>query len=373
MKTILRLAICFTIIFLTYSCFSDKKLADSKIIVLPLSDTITIREGCIVYGLPRTIFTMVVEMEETIEKPGPYGRYAGDFLGLDDVILNENHYWTIEGISVKQHQELDPSEFYIIESSTLFQTNVLALKNEGLILDLNPGVNYSGQRKSGISYDDDIEHQTFDLGSDEYFTMQRDTAYKRVNLDSAFIRIPYIVEKKKKLPLEQLAEKAAKRLMEMRDGKHLILTGEANVFPQNEAAIKEMNRLEKEYTELFTGKTLKVKRIISYQVIPAKEMAGKPLTVFQFSDLTGPVSGANKNGKPVMVEFVPEHKTKDLTVISKIQPYSEQTQYDKLFYRVPDVVNLKISLGNEVLYNSRQLIYQFGQVISLPANFIIGK
>ena len=36
--------------------------------------------------------------------------------------------------------------------------------------------------------------------------------------------------------------------MELRDGKHMILTGETNLFPQDEAAINEMNRLEKEYT-----------------------------------------------------------------------------------------------------------------------------
>ena len=84
--------------------------------------------------------------------------------------------------------------------------------------------------------------------------------YKIVNVDTAFIRIPYLVEKKQKLTVDQLAEKAAIRLMELRDGKHLILTGETNVFPQNEAAINEINRLEKDYTELFTGKTLKDKR-----------------------------------------------------------------------------------------------------------------
>jgi hypothetical protein len=54
-----------------------------------------------------------------------------------------------------------------------------------------------------------------------------------------------------------------------------------------------------------------------------------------------------------------------------IQP--KEQVFDKIFYRVPDVVNLKISLGSEVLFSSRRLIYQFGEVIQLPANFIIGK
>jgi hypothetical protein len=217
------------------------------------------------------------------------------------------------------------------------------------------------------------QFQSFDLGSDEYYRLQRDTAYKRVNVDSTFIRIPYIVEKKKSLTIEQLAEKAAKRLMELRDGRHLILTGEATVFPQSDAPIKEINRLEKEYTELFTGKVIKESRTFTFQIIPVKEMTGKPVILFQYSDLTGPVTGANKGGKPVMIEFIPEQKTKDLILIPNPNVESEVQVYDKLFYRVPDVVNLKITSGADVLYNSRKLIYQFGQVIQLPANYIIGK
>ena len=53
-------------------------------------------------------------------------------------------------------------------------------------------------------------YYSFDLGSDEYFQLQRDTAYKRMSIDSTFARIPYIVEKKKKLTTDQLAERQRK-------------------------------------------------------------------------------------------------------------------------------------------------------------------
>ena len=373
MKQTIRLSIFLLIIFITAACSANKNLAGSKYVLRPLSDNVTLREGSVVYGLPRTVFTVSVEMERAIEIPGPYAKYAGDLLGLNKVIQNENEYWSIEGISVKTNEELDPSEFYVIESNTLFQTNVLALKKEGLIMDLNPGMFYSADNKTGINKSEINQFGSSDLGSDEYFQLQRDTAYKRITVDSSFIRIPYIVEKKKMLSVDQLAEKAARRLMEMRDGKHLILTGEATVFPQNEAAIIEMNRLEKEYTELFTGKTIKETRTFTCHIIPTKEMSGKQTILFQFSELTGPVSGSSKGGKSVIAEFIPEQITKDLTILNKTKSDPKASKYDKLFYRVPDVVNMKISLGSEVLFNSRRLIYQFGQVVQLPSNYIIGK
>jgi hypothetical protein len=373
MKTPTKLLI-YTIIILTVSsCSAGKNITGSKPSVVPLSDTVSITDGSIIYGLPRTVLTVRVEMERTLEIPGPYSRFAADFLGITDAISKENESWSITGVTVKSHEELDPSEYYVIKSTSFLQSNALTLRKEGLILDINPKLFYTSEKQT-VGDGQEYEQLRFaDLGSDEYYNLQSDTAYKRVNIDSTFIRIPYIVEKKKRLSSEQLAEKAAKRVMELRDGKHLILTGEANVFPQSDAAINEMNRLEKEYMELFSGKIIKENRSYSIQVIPEQGMEKKPFTLLQFSELTGPVTGSAKGGVAITAELVPEQKTKALTVINKSQPDQPNTTFDKLYYRVPDIVNLKINMGTEVLFSSRKLIYQFGETIQLPANFIIGK
>ena len=363
----------FLIAVIIASCSTGKKVVDSRPVVVPLSDTVSMTEGTIIYGLPRTVFTVRVDMERTLEIPGPYSRYASDFLGITDAIDKESEYWVITGITVNTHEELDPSEYYVIKSSSFLRSNALSLRNEGLILDINPRQFYVTEKQSAGDGQDFDQLRFADLGSDEYYNLQSDTAYKRVSIDSTFIRIPYIVEKKKRLSTEQMAEKAAKRIMELRDGKHLILTGEANVFPQSDAAINEMNRIEREYTELFAGKVIRENRSFSINLIPEPGMEKKPLTLFQFSELTGPVTGSAKGGTPITAELLPEQKTKALTVINKNQSDASGATFDKLFYRVPDVVNIKISMGNEVLFKSRKLIYQFGETIQLPANFIIGK
>jgi len=373
MNRILLLPLFIAIMLITSSCFLTRKTVKPVNRVTPLSDTVLLRDGSLVYALPRTIFTIRIEFEHTIDIPGPYASYAGELLGLDDVILNEEENWAVKSVSVNTHEEADPSEFYVIESNTLLQSNVLALKKEGLILDLNPESSAMSESIAGGKETDVNQFMTYDLGSDEYYRVQTDTVYRRVSVEQQFIRIPYIVEQKKKLSDAQLAERAAKRLMELRDGKFLILTGEANVFPQSEAPINEINRMEKELTELFTGKTYRDIRTFTYSILPDKVMAETPVPVFKFSEVTGPEKVTAENGIPVILELIPEKKTKDLSVITRTRTVQTIPVTDKLYYRIPDIVNIVIRMEDEQLYSSRKMIYQFGEVMQLPGNYIIGK
>lgn len=373
MKSLLKQFIVILLLLVTISCATNRNMSESKNVIIPLSGQMGIGEGSIVYSLPQTVLDIVVEAERIIEKPGPYAPYAEDLLGLKDVIKSESESWSIGRVVIKSHEEPDPSEFYVIEASSIFRTNVLSLKREGLILDLNPDIYKTFEERNSKIGPDLSNLRISDLGSDEYFQARNDTVYRLVSVDTAFIKIPYLVEKKKKLTIGELAEKAAVRLMEMRDGKHMILTGEATVFPQNEASINEMNRLEKEYTELFTGKTWRETRKFSYQVIPRKDPAGRKFILCRFSETTGPAAADDNSATPLALELSPEARTKDLTIITRKQGGSSTSKYDKLYYRVPDVVNLKITFGNETFKTSRQLIYQFGSVIRLPANYIIGN
>ena len=374
MRNSIKLASFVLIAMMSSSCAMNRNIGNSKYSVTPLSGQTAMAEGGLVYGLPLTVVDVEIEAERIIEKPGPYSRFAGDLLGLDNVIKSENEFWSITGINIRTHDELDPDQFYIIQAGSLFQTNLLDLKKSGLILDLNPGIYNSGNDNRQNDKDDLDRLNIYDLGSDEYFQEKRDTLYRVVSVDTAFVRIPYLVEKKRKLTVDELAERAAIRLMELRDGKHLILTGETNLFPQDNAAIEEMNRLEKEYTELFIGKTLKEKRIFRYQTIPGKDMAGRQVMICRFSEASGPAEPEEKSGSPVNIEFIPELKTKNLNMITTgAAGSSSSNNYDKLFYRVPEVVNIRITLGDKTLGRSRKLVYQLGEIVRLPANYIIGK
>ena len=351
-------------------CNPVKRSTGSSVSVSPLSDTTRLRNTTLVYALPLTVLTIRFECEQVIEVPGPYSKYAEEMLGLKNVILKEKESMSIKGVSIASQQEADPSEYYVINSNGIFMSNALALRREGLILDFSPE---QAEIKMNIGLYDRQEagrSGNFDLGSDEYFTAQTDTAFRRVSIDSTFIRIPYIVEKRKKLTADQLAERAARRLMELRDGKLLILTGEANVFPQSQPPIDEINNMEKELTELFTGKTFTRKLVFLHTFIPKAESSGKDVTLFHFSNTQGPSEKPVGVSIPVTIRVIAEQKTKDVTMLLSGEVNSSGPKTDKLYYRIPDMAEVRIYSGSKLLFNSRMSICQYGEVMQLPANYL---
>lgn len=355
-------------------CSTMRKGSDSDIVVLPLGGEVKVTEGSIVYALPLTVFEFDVIAEKTVSIPGPYAAFAEEMLGLDNVIREKQLNWTIGDISIHTTEELDPQKFYVIQGSTLMQTNLLALRRNGLVLDINPE-RYSDSHFSGDSDSPDHQGTVFtDMGADEYVSVRTDTAYKLIRADTVFVRIPYLVEKKKKLTLGEEAAEAAKKLLELREGRHMILTGETNIFPQDGAALKEINRLEREYTELFTGKSWTETKTYRVWFTPEPSMAGQKNILLRFSGTEGLLQPSATTGDPVFIELFPSDKTRELNlVVRPVTSEKEMSSTDRLYYRVPDVVDVRVSTNSEIICTARKLVYQFGNTVTLPENFIIGR
>ena len=254
------------------------------------------------------------------------------------------------------------------------RNNMLALRKSGLVLDINPDL-YGSATHSDLQGDPDYAGMLFpDRGAYEYVVTKTDTAYRLVKVDTAFIRVPYLVQKKKGMSLVEEAREAAGRLLELREGRHMILTGETNVFPQDGAALEEINRLEREYMALFAGKSFTETRHFRIWITPDQQMAGQKTTIFTFSETSGVNTSPDGPGEPVLMEIGPSGKTRDLNMV--MRPASMQKHAnpaDRVYYRVPDVAEINISLAGENLCTARRLIYQYGSLVALPANFIIGK
>lgn len=344
------------------------------ITVMPLGDEVKVTDGSLVYALPLTVFEIDIIAEKRVDIPGPYARYADEMIGLDNVVVSEKESWRLADVSLNTVEELDPSQFYVIQGTTLMQTNMLALRKSGLVLDINPD-RYHRTVSGNIHEDAALTGPLFpDRGAHEYASAKTDTAYRIVRADTAFIRVPYLVQKQEGMTVEEEAREAADRLLELREGRHMILTGETNIFPQDGAAINEINRLEREYTALFAGKSWTERRHYRIWITPEPEMANRMTTIFTFSELTGISTSAEGAGAAVQMEIIPSGKTGNLNMVERpVSGQKGKATGDRLFYRIPDVAEITFSMNGEELCKARKLIYQFGSKLALPANFIIGK
>lgn len=343
-------------------------------VVLPLGGEVRVTEGSIVYALPQTVLEFDIIAEKRIEIPGPFAGYAREMIGLDNVISAGNETWTLIDVRINTIEELDPAQFYIIQGTTLMQTNLLALKESGLVLDINPDI-YARTGHSNLQQGTDIRGLMFpDRGAYDYVSTMTDTAYRVIKADTAFIRVPYLVQKKQGMTVEEEAREAADRLLELREGRQMILTGETNIFPQDGAAINEINRLEREYTALFAGKTWSETKHFRIWLTPDLSMAGKRTAIFSFSESRGVLTAGEAGGLPVQIEMTPSGKTGELKlVVMPVTSQKDLASRDRLYYRVPDVAGFRVSMGDETLCTARKLVYQFGTTVTLPSNFIIGK
>jgi hypothetical protein len=360
------------VLFIMSSCAMQKKSPEPVISITPLSDTVNITRGALIYALPMTIFEIDITLQRTVDIPGPYAPYAADLIGINDVIRNESEEWSLLSVALKPLEEIDPSEYYVIESNTFIQANTLIMSGHGLIMDIGKGNTISRD----VSYNDgdsDFAVLRFsDLGSTQYFSTQRDTAYRVINADTTFIRIPYLVERRRQLTTEQLAERAAKTLLELREGRHLILTGEATVFPQSEAPINEINRLEKEYLSLFTGKTMNEMVNLKIYYTPASGQIQDEAILFRLSPVTGVTDEDDTKGHPVSISLTAAGKTRPLVLSSDLQSLTSAPE-GGLVYRIPEVVDITINEGTRTLLRTRTLIHQYGQKVILPQSFLLGR
>jgi len=72
------------------------------------------QSGSLLYSLPQTVIDVSVEAEVIEVITGPYRQYAEKYLGIKDVPVKAEYYWTISSVQVRHHTELDPDFVYAV-------------------------------------------------------------------------------------------------------------------------------------------------------------------------------------------------------------------------------------------------------------------
>jgi len=352
-------------VILVAGCASNADI--TRVQVSPLGQEPKDAEARYVYALPRSVLKVELTVREEISVPGPYWEYAERYLGLKEVVKKNSSRWNIWDVAVEEHSEMDPLQYYslnVLEGNfdassftpylqqgvVLAGTEITHESAKGNLLQSTHKANY-------ISYED--------LGISDNFEERTETMYKTIVTDTAFVQVPVqrtVVEQKS---ASTKAREAADFLLELRTRRFEMLTGEYEVYPDGEAmgaAIRKLDQMEDAYLSLFTGKTITKIMTRTWFIVPRAGVNPSTYALDHFSEQLGLVPENLMEGKPLEVVVEP------LGLTQKAGDYFSMANIpgNSLIYRIPDVTELKILLGDEVLSTHRISIYQSGHMTTGP-------
>jgi hypothetical protein len=347
-------------------CFAPK---DLQVRVAPMGEEIPETLEQHIYILPQTVLKVEVVYQEVQSVPGPFWEYAEKYLGIAEVIRKRTSQWQIQDVNITTHTELDPAMVFQVNvlEGEFSDTDLEPLMEKGIILDGTGQVREEIKGPSlgaGVSKDY-LRYE--DLGIDSNFEERTETMYKTIVTDTSFVRVPVdrIITEKKSPAMK--AGEAAEFILELRTRRFELLTGEYAGIPQGEAmsaALAKLDELEASYISLFTGKNLCRTERKAWFIVPETGTGSSDYPLGMFSEQFGFVLEELKEGIPLLVHMEPLGKTRDMGAY-----YAGKTGEagnNKIFYRLPDVVELNVRLGNTELCKQRISVYQSGALINTP-------
>lgn len=327
------------------------------------------------YSLPRTMVSVDVTVTRTEKQPGPFAGYADRYLGLKEVIHDHAVTYQISEININSYSEPDPSHFYFVEADPEnWEENpiYLALSQSGLISSVNTPFD-SQEFFKGIPETKEYgffgTEATFNYFIDHNLREQIDTIVEHVRVDTITVERQTLRRSWVEKSMDIRAKDVAEFILNIRDKKFDLISGFAEI-PYSKEALEymytEMEEMENDYLDLFTGITSTTTLRYRYTWMPDKDRAGSPAPLFHFSTLEGVLPAGNENGIPVTIEATRTEATRQAGLY--MDRNEDPRQPSKGFqYRIPEHGNVIIREGQNIRAEARMLINQFGITGTLPA------
>ena len=299
------------------------------------------------YALPATSVTVKVEVRQESFFAGPYAAFAKKMLNTSvrdkDMVTSE-----IVRVELIPHTEADTDAWYTCDSES---AALLSLSAQGL-------VSLGGTGKgSAVSW-------RFSPGLSTPFTGKGLTepekeatriVYESVQTDTAIVQVPVehkvLVEK----TLEDKASDAADMILAVRRDRLNIASGNTDASYSGEAmsaALKELDRIEKEYMSLFSGYSEVRRQTYTFDVTPAATVKNHRYLVFRLTD-DGPVADGVK-GTPYYLQLQPEGTLPEET-------QDKRKVKGAVRYRIPAVCQVTFTRDGVPMLQTRIPFYQLGR------------
>ena len=307
-----------------------------------------------VYYLPKTAIRLYLQVEKTTYTPGEYARYAERNLQLKDIQQEPQVSYRLINYQLSTIGVRDTSKCYLLRMKGKAETATVNLSDDGILLSVNsePLTVVSQKPKTKSQKPTANTPQTYYLSAE---VLAAGSSAKK-------------------------AELIARQLLEMREQRQLLVTGEADEMPQDEQQLRlmltEIDERDRQLMALFTGT---VQRDTSETVVtycPEKEVERH--VIFRLSRRLGIVDSNDLAGAPYYISI----KTHDganqegdsdepilTTDEEDMSEHPQQPTYDKkrytrkykgFFVNVPTKAEISLYHEDEFLDSFEKPFAQFG-------------
>ena len=328
-----------------------------------------IPDGAVIYSLPMTTFNIQVEAERELFTAGPYAKFAKKYLGLD-ARLDDQVQYRITKVQARPYLEADPAHTFMVNLTGVKNAaaNFAQFSSQGLIVLSDSLLGKDEKSRFGSQ----SRTEFTDIGTSSNLTQEQITLYRAERSASGINRVAVPQSQTVEKSVERRAEEAAALIFQLRNKRVDIITGETDATFSGAAlgdAVKEITRLEEEYLSLFLGKSIFTTQNMQFDVQPVASQARQTYIAFRFSDTEGLLPSSNVGGRPIVLELKADTASSQAPAVT---PDAGKSAI-KLFYRKPVAMQLSLRDGQELLAQSRVLVYQLGQTLSFPINVSTGR
>lgn len=340
--------------------------AQKKVTPLPVDSTMKFGKNYFFYALPQTAIKVDVCVNKMSEMKGIYTDYAEKLLGLTNVITQNKVLYSVKNIEIQPVSVPDEAYVYAVELSST------QLKNHFLTKLYERNNTFTQQPSPTYSPSETVIPDFFRYYSDLAYTEESDDYVETQIIDGVVRQVKASKVQKVNKSDAQKAQEAADIIAKIRQDRYDLLTGAQEVTYSKEALelmVEQLNTLEKNYIELFTGFVVNNEEHYSVWVYP--QVGQNQSFAFSFS----PQTSLSENKSVVESEnyylnYFPQFDSKNHADFEQKNALSKGKNLGD-GYRIRRALPMELSLvssGKTITHFGIAHIYQMGKIEILPLN-----
>lgn len=301
----------------------------------------------ITYSLPKTAakVTLVTKCRKT--EAGPYAQYAEKFLGLDDVVLEDETVHEILSVSIAPEAVADSSRTYHIMFSEKGALPTFYFTGQGTLWAIN-------------------QEPTIEPEQTVAFSGRKGN--KRV-LKASDVMSPEILKAGSRI---KQAELAAQEIFSLRESRKSLLKGEADNMPHDGASLQivldNLDAQEQALLSLFVGETTETIATNTVLYVPESEI--NDAVLFRFSPMLGLVDVDDLAGEPYSISI---SVIEDNTMPESADPKARKKAEKGIAFCIPGKISLSLNNLKGKVAEATFQAAQFGHVEMLHQGQFIDK